>query len=65
MKKGDWVDTPRFCKVQIEKVFRSAETARKHGFTEPTHYKGDEYGILGKPLDMYIMIFAAYKRYPT
>lgn len=62
MKKGDWVDTPRFCKVQIEKVFRCEETARKHGFTEPTRFKNNEYGVLGKPLDRYTMIFAAYKR---
>ncbi|MCD8090181.1 MAG: hypothetical protein LUD81_06085 [Clostridiales bacterium] len=61
MKKGDWVDTPRFCKVKIEKVFRNKENALKAGYTEPTHYKGLEYGILGKSLDMYHMKFAGYK----
>ncbi len=62
IKKGDWVVTPRFLKVRIEKVFQREETARKYGFTEPTHYRDDEYGILGKSLDLYHMIFAAYKK---
>ena len=29
IKKGSWVDTPRFCKVKIEKVFSSMENAAK------------------------------------
>lgn len=62
MKKGDWVDTPRFCKVQIEKVFKCEKTARKFGFIEPTYYKDWEFGILGKSTGPDTMIFAAYKR---
>lgn len=62
MKKGDWVNTPRFCKVQIEKVFRSEETARKTGFREPTYYCDCEYGILGKNTGINEMTFAAYKK---
>jgi hypothetical protein len=33
MKKGELIDTPRFCKVRIEKVFRSNERACKEGYT--------------------------------
>jgi len=29
MKKGDWINTPRFCGVEILKVFRSKKTAFK------------------------------------
>lgn len=61
MKKGDYVYTPRFCTVKIEKVFKSRENAVKAGFVEPTHYRGD-YAVVGKSLNQYEMIFAAYKR---
>lgn len=36
MKKGDYVRTPRFLNVKVEKTFRSEENAQKAGFTEPT-----------------------------
>lgn len=62
MRKGDWVDTPRFCKVQIEKVFRSQQNAAKAGFTEPTHYRDYEYGVVGKSIGQYEIVFAAYKK---
>ena len=62
MKIGDYIDTPRFCKVKIEKVFGCEATARKFGFTEPTHYKDGKYGILGKHTGPNQMIFAAYIR---
>lgn len=65
MKKGNWVQTPRFLGVRIEKVFREKDTAIRAGFTEPTYYCGpesDRYGILGKSLDMYHMVFAAYRK---
>lgn len=62
MKKGDWVNTPRFCNVQIEKLFCSEEAARKAGFTEPTYYRNYEYGILGKSIGYNKMAFAAYKK---
>ena len=62
IKKGDFVDTPRFCKVEIEKVFTSRETAARQGFREPTHYQGSGYEILGKHTDSNHMIFAAVKR---
>ena len=64
MKKGDWVDTPRFCKVQIEKVFKASETARKYGFLEPTHYKDNQYNIWGKNIGENCMVFAAVQKAP-
>ena len=61
IKKGDFVDTPRFCKVEIEKVFTSRENAARQGFHEPTHYQG-EVDILGKHTGRDRMIFAAVKK---
>lgn len=62
MKKGDYVYTPRFCTVKIEKVFRSEANARKAGFTEPTHFRDSKYGIYGKSLGIDKMVFAAFKK---
>jgi Ni/Co efflux regulator RcnB len=62
MKKGDWVETPRFCKVKIQKVYRSNERAWNDGYTEPTHYRDSEYHIRGKHTGPNRMIFAAIKR---
>ena len=63
MKKGDYVQTPRFGGVWIEEVYDNEFKARMDGFTETTHYWDDpEYGINGKSLDMYHMKFAAYKK---
>lgn len=62
MKKGDWVETPRFCKVQIEKVFRDTKTAYKYGFREPTHYESSDYAVLGKSTGLNTMIFAAARK---
>ena len=59
MNIGDHVRTPRFCTVQIDAVFAEESEARKCGYTEPTYYRGNDYTILGKSLDMYHMIFAA------
>lgn len=60
MKIGDWIDTPRFCKVRIDEIFESISEARESGYKEPTHYRG-EYKILGKSIDGYHMVFAAAK----
>jgi hypothetical protein len=62
IKKGDYVYTPRFCSVEIKKVFRSRNTAGKQGFVEPTHYTSSEYDILGKHTGTNMMIFAAVKK---
>lgn len=62
MKKGDYIYTPRFCNVKIEKVFKNEENARKCGYNEPTYYKDFEYGILGKNTGINEMIFAAFKK---
>jgi hypothetical protein len=65
INKGDRVETPRFCTVRIQKVFRSESNARKQKFIEPTHYENDRYGILGKHVGPNLMIFAAYvKNHP-
>ena len=62
MKKGDYVTTPRFLSVKIEKVFSSIETARGAGFVESTHYENPQYGILGRSIGLNRMEFAAYKK---
>jgi hypothetical protein len=62
MKKGDLIETPRFLKVKIEKVLRSNERALKEGYTEPTHYRDNDYYIRGKNIGENRMIFAAIKR---
>lgn len=62
MKKGDWINTPRFLKVKIEEVYETENDALKSGFCEPTHYKSSEYKILGKNIGNQCMIFAAAKK---
>ena len=62
MKKGDYIQTPRFLGVRIEKVFRNETNAINAGFTEPTHYKDLTYGIYGKNIGQNCMIFAAFKK---
>ncbi len=62
MKKGDYIQTPRFLRVQISEVFESEDDARATGFTEPTHYRDPAYGIYGKNIGQYEMIFAAFKK---
>ena len=61
MKKGDYIRTPRFCTVKVEKVFDSAKEAMLEGYTEPTHYEG-EYEILGKHTGISRMTFAAAQK---
>lgn len=62
MKKGQYVLTPRFCTVKIDKVFRSQENAAKAGYTEPTYYKDYDFGVVGKSTGLYTMTFAAYRK---
>ena len=64
MKIGDYVNTPRFCTVRIDAIFASEAEARANGYCEPTYYRGGDYTILGKSLDMYHMIFAAVPKAP-
>ena len=59
MKIGDYVDTPRFLTVQLERVFPSVDAAMAAGYTETTHYQGADWAILGKPIDLYHTTFAA------
>ncbi|UQZ88302.1 hypothetical protein C4J81_03405 [Deltaproteobacteria bacterium Smac51] len=62
MKKGDFVNTPRFCKVKIQKVFRSQQNALKAGYNVPTWYEDYlGYQVYGKHTGPNLMIFAAVK----
>ena len=62
MKKGDFINTPRFLKVKISDILTPKE-AREQGFIEPTHYSNDpEYNIFGKHIGTNRMIFAAVKK---
>jgi hypothetical protein len=38
IKPGDYVNTPRFLRVKIQKTFKNEANARRQGYTEPTHY---------------------------
>lgn len=62
MKAGDYVDTPRFCKVKIQEVFNTMATAAEFGYVEPTHYKNPDYVVLGKHIGTNRMIFAAVRK---
>lgn len=55
---GDYVDTPRFCHVQLEQVYRDEAEMRQDGYTEPTDYRGSEYVVCGKSVGLNRMIFA-------
>lgn len=62
MKVGDWIQTPRFCRVRIKEVFNSEAEAMEAGYEEPTYYdKGEGWTIFGKSLDEYHMVFAAVR----
>lgn len=61
MVKGDYVYTPRFCRVRIEEGFEDRDMAKANGYTEPTHYKG-EYDVLGKSAGVNKMVFCAVKK---
>jgi len=61
MKIGDWIDTPRFCKVKIKDIFDDIDKCYQAGYIEPTHFKGYGYEILGKHTGSNTMTFAALK----
>nr|BEL00751.1 hypothetical protein DMOBY_06040 [Dehalococcoides mccartyi] len=60
---GSTVQTPRFCTVKISALFNNVQTANECGFTEPTHFRDEDYFIWGKSLGNNRMIFAGIKRY--
>ncbi len=62
IKQGDWIETPRFLKVKIAEVFEDNSKAWDEGYTEPTHYRGEEYHIRGKNIGENRMVFAAIRR---
>ena len=63
LKKGDFVDTPRFLRVEISAILLSSEASCacgcEPGFTEPTHYEHPYYDIFGKHIGENRMTFAA------
>jgi hypothetical protein len=60
---GEYIDTPRFCKVKIAEIFNSTTTALRNGFTEPTHYnKAAYFDILGKNTGESKMEFALVRK---
>lgn len=63
IKIGDKVQTPRFLTVRIAAIFENVELAESCGFTEPTHFRDEEYHIRGKSIGENRMLFAAAKRY--
>ena len=62
IKLGDKVETPRFLKVRIAAMFEDVALAEGCGFSEPTHFRDEDYHIYGKPLGNNLMLFAAVKR---
>lgn len=61
IRKGDWVNTPRFLKVKIQEVYKDQHELYEAGYKEPTHYDG-AYIIQGKHTGLNRMQFAAAKR---
>ena len=59
---GDDVETPRFLKVKIAEVYMDNVKAFQDGYTEPTHYRSEEYHVRGKHTALNTMIFAAIKK---
>ena len=59
MKKGDYVNIPRFLRVRLEAVYGCPEELYAEGYKEPTHYKSDAYTVLGKSIGDNRMLFAA------
>ena len=55
---GDYIQTPRFCQVQVSAVFRDFDTCYSCGFQESAHVIGREYVVYGKSIGMNRMIFA-------
>jgi hypothetical protein len=62
IKLGDKVQTPRFLTVRIAAMFENVKLAEDCGFTEPTHFRDEEYHIRGKHIGANMMLFAAVKR---
>jgi hypothetical protein len=60
---GEYINTPRFCRVRIAEIFNSTTTATRNGFTEPTHYdKAAYFDILGKNIGENRMEFALVRK---
>ena len=64
MNVGEYIETPRFCRVKIKEYFETEGEAHEAGYTEPTHYRRkhqDGYDVLGKVIDTNRMVFAFVK----
>lgn len=61
MRKGNWINTPRFLQVKIQEVYPTWDDLYAAGYKEPTHYEGD-YVIQGKHIGPDRMQFAAARR---
>lgn len=63
MKKGDYVQTPRFGQVRIQAVYENKAEADRAGYREPAYATtNDGYGVAGKTLAVNTMVFAAYRK---
>ena len=64
MKIGDYIETPRFLNVKITAIYNENdnEKAYNDGYSEPTHYRKNDYYIRGKHTGLNTMVFAAIKR---
>lgn len=62
IQKGDYVHTPRFLNVQIQDVFLSVDDLKKAGYTETTHFRDENFEVLGKSIDSTHMEFAAARK---
>ena len=57
-----FADTPRFLRVRLQAVYPSVTELRQAGYTETTHYRGNEYyTVWGKHTGTNQMEFAACK----
>lgn len=59
---GDYIETPRFCKVKISEVYTDNNKAWAEGYTVSTDYRNEEYHIRGKITGKNTMIFAGIKK---
>jgi hypothetical protein len=62
MQVGDYIETPRFLKVEIKAVFDETTLARECGFIESADYEDSAWDIKGKHSGHNRMIFAAVRK---
>jgi len=62
IKIGDWVKTPRFCKVKISAILANNTQAREFGYTEGTDFQDENWSIKGRIIGENRMEFAAIRQ---